>query len=59
MSDRTRDNRCYILRKLQAIDLASYDIAAVTTRDVAVYLKSFPTDSMKQLYRAQLHAVMK
>lgn len=51
--DRSRDNRRYILRKLQAIDLASYDVSSITTRDVAVYLKTLSTDSMKQLYRAQ------
>ena len=34
-------------------------MATITTRDIALYLKSLPSDSMRQQYRAQLHSVMK
>ncbi len=59
VSDRTHENRRYILQKLKTVDLASYDVATITTRDMALYLKSLPSDSMRQQYRAQLHSVMK
>jgi len=39
--------------------LSDYPWPALTTRDIALYLKSLPSDSMRQQYRAQLHALMK
>lgn len=59
VSERTKENRVYILRKLAATELASLDVSAITTRDVALYLESLPTDSMRQQYRAQLMAIFK
>lgn len=59
VSESTRKNRTYILRKIAASDLAACDVSVIRTGDIIQYLDTLASDSMRQQYRAQLFAVFK
>lgn len=59
VAERTKENRGYILNKIAASHLGSLDVSSITTRDIAQYLDTLASDSMRQQYRAQLLAVFK
>ena len=51
------DNRRYILQAVSRSSLGARPIAAITTRDCVLYLRTLETPNMRHAYRAALHGL--